>query len=139
MRKPIAALAHLIVAATLTCGVIAVAPRATGENICGAHALCPSDPDLGSGDQLSAEQAIINGYLSTQSGCGAAAPPTPGSIAWDPPGFISNIGGSGVFNDPNAPLVDRFRAAYTDGSWNIEFLGLGSCVGAGPDTTGEVT
>jgi len=35
-------------------------------------------------------------------------------------------------------LVDRFRAAYADGSWNVEFLGLGSCVNAGPDTTGEV-
>lgn len=126
MRTPIAAFAHVVVAATFTCGVVAVAPRAAG------------DPALGSGDQVSAEQAIANGYLSTQSGCGAAAPPTPGSIAWDPPGFISNIGGSGAFNDPNAPLVDRFRAAYADGSWNIEFDGLGSCVSAGPDTTGEV-
>jgi hypothetical protein len=126
MRKPIAAVAGLVVAATLAFGVITVAPYAVG------------DPALGSGDQVSAEQAIINGYLSTQSGCGAAAPPAPGSIAWDPPGFISNIGGSGVFNDPNAPLVDRFRAAYADGLWNVEFQGLGSCVSAGPDTTGEV-
>lgn len=126
MRKPIAALARLVAAATLACGGIAVAPHAV------------SDPALGSGDQVSAEQAIINGYLSTQSGCGAAAPPAPGSIAWDPPGFVSNIGGSGVFNDPNAPLVDRFRAAYADGLWNVEFQGLGSCVSAGSDTTGEV-
>jgi hypothetical protein len=125
MRKLIAAFA-----ATLTCGVIATAPHAA------------ADPALGSGDQISAEQAIINGYVSTQSGCGAAAPPTLGSIAWDPPGFISNIGGSGAFNDPNAdpnaPVVDRFRAAYTDGLWNVEFLGLGSCVGSGPAPTGEV-
>jgi hypothetical protein len=127
MPKPIDALAHLVVAAALTCGVIAVAPRAAG------------DPILGSGDQVTAEQAIANGYLSMQSGCGTVAPPTLGSIAWDPPGFVSNTGGSGVFNDPNAPLVDRFRAAYADGMWNIEFLGLGSCVGAGPDTTGEVS
>lgn len=126
MDKSIAAFAHIVAAATLTCGTIAMAPRAA------------ADPALGSGDQVSAEQAIANGYLSTQSGCGAPAPPAPGSIAWDPPGFISNIGGTGAFNDPNAPLVDRFRAAYADGSWNIEFLGLGSCVSAGPDTTGEV-
>jgi hypothetical protein len=127
MRKPIAALARLVAAAALACGVIAAAPHAVG------------DPALGSGDQVSAEQSIINGYLSTQSGCGAAAPPAAGSIAWDPPGFVSNVGGSGVFNDPNAPLVDRFRAAYADGLWNVEFLGLGSCVSAGPNTTGEVS
>jgi hypothetical protein len=126
MHKPIAAFAHVVAAATLTYGAIAVAPRAAG------------DPALSSGDQVNAEQAIADGYLSTQSGCGAVAPPTPGSIAWDPPGFISNIGGSGAFNDPNAPLVDRFRAAYADSSWNIEFLGVGSCVSTGPDTTGEV-
>jgi hypothetical protein len=126
MRKPIAALAHLAVAATLTCGVVAVAPQAAG------------DPGLGTGDQVSAEQAIANGYLSMQSGCGTVAAPTPGSISWDPPGFTSNIGGSGAFNDPNAPVVDRFRAAYADNSWNIEFQGLGSCVNSGPDTTGEV-
>lgn len=126
MHKSIAAFAHIVAAATLTCGAIAMAPRAA------------ADPALGSGDQVSAEQAIANFYLATQSGCGAAAPPTPGSIAWDPPGFISNIGGAGAFNDPNAPMVDRFRAAYADASWNIEFVGLGSCVSTGPDTTGEV-
>jgi hypothetical protein len=117
---------HLVAAAALTCGVLTLAPPASG------------DPGLGIGDQVSAEQAIVDGYLNTQAGCGATAPLTPGSIAWDPPGFTSNIGGSGSFNDPNAPVVDRFRAAYGDDAWNIQFLGLSSCVNAGPDTTGEV-
>ena len=90
----VAALAGLVATAVLTCGAVATAPRSpvdkvlvnASENMCRVNATCPQDPappgpDLG--DQATAEQRIIDGYLTKQRGCSPDLAPNPQGVTWD--------------------------------------------------------
>jgi hypothetical protein len=117
----------------LTCGAVATAPRSpvndlvlvnANENMCGANAMCPKnpappDPDLG--DQPTAEQRIIDGYIAKQRGCTPDLAPSPQGVSWDPPGFTPNVGGTGTVNDADPRLGGQFRADWVDGRWHIEY------------------
>lgn len=136
MRKRIsggtgAAVGGLVLTALLTWAT--VAPRAGAtvmanapQSVCGASALCPSDPPPPSppelGDQPTAEQRVIQGYAAKQHGCTPDTPPNPQSVTWDPPGFTPSVGGSGNINDANPQLGGPFRADWVNGRWHIDYL-----------------
>jgi hypothetical protein len=81
-----AAAAGLVVTALLTSGASAATPRSAvndvmlvnaRRSICGASAVCPNDPAPDAGDQATAEQRIIDGYIAKQKGCTPDIPPQP--------------------------------------------------------------
>jgi hypothetical protein len=117
----IAAAAGLVVTALLTSGAT-VAAAHVSQTICGASALCPNAPAPDSGDQATAEQRIIDGYVAKQKGCTPDLPPNPQSVTWDPPGFMPNVGGTGNINDADPRLGGHFRADWVNGRWNIEYM-----------------
>jgi hypothetical protein len=128
--RPVAAAAGLVVALGLTCGAAPHSgPNRTllvnaSESMCGANAMCPAhpappDPDLG--DQTTAEQRIIDGYIAKQRGCTPDLSPNPQGISWDAPGFTSNAGGTGTVNDTDPRLGGQFRADWVNGQWHIEY------------------
>jgi hypothetical protein len=90
--------------------------------MCGANALCPDDPAPDGGDQATAEQKNIDGYMKKQINCTPDLPPNPQSATWDPPGFAPYVGGTGVINDANPRLGGKYRADYVNGRWHIEYL-----------------
>ena len=103
----------------------AVVPTIARNSVCGAHALCPNDPappDPGDlGDQPTAEQRVIQGYIAKQKNCTPELTPSPQSVTWDPPGFTPNAGGSGNIKDVNPQLGGHFRADWVNGRWHIEY------------------
>jgi hypothetical protein len=115
--------AGLVVAALLTLGapakqVILVDAR---QNACGTVALCRTDPPPDGGDQATAEQKVIDGYVNKQINCTPDLPPNPQSVTWDPPGFAPYVGGTGVIHDANPQLGGQYRADYVNGRWHIEY------------------
>lgn len=118
--------AGLVVTALLTCGASAAAPLRAPESRCGANTLCPNDPaptgPPDPGDQTTAEQRVIEGYVAKQKGCTPATPPDPESVIWDPPGFTPNVGGSGNVVDASPALGGHFRADWVNGRWHIEYM-----------------
>jgi hypothetical protein len=128
-----AALAGFVATAVLTCGAGATAPRSpvnnlvlanANGNMCAAHAMCPKnpappDPDLG--DQTTAEQRIIDGYIAKQRGCTPDLAPNPLGVNWDSPGFTPNAGGTGTVNDADPRLGGQFRADWVNGRWHIVY------------------
>jgi hypothetical protein len=127
-----AALAGVVAAAVLTCGAAANTPPSpvdnlvlvtASENICG-NAPCPKQPappDPDSGDQTTAEQRIIDGYVSKQNGCTPDLTPNPQGVTWDSPGFTPNLGGTGRVDDADPRLGGQFRADWVNGRWHIEY------------------
>jgi hypothetical protein len=118
-----AASAALVVASLLTSGarvgnVTLVNARQT---LCGTTALCATDPAPDGGDQATAEQKIIDGYVKKQINCTPDLPPNPQSVTWDPPGFAPFVGGTGVVHDANPQLGGQYHADYVDGRWHIEY------------------
>ncbi|WP_156664442.1 integrase [Mycobacterium sp. 852002-51057_SCH5723018] len=91
------------------------------QRVCGTTALCSLDPGPDAGDQATAEQKVIDGYVQKQINCTADLPPNPQSLTWDPPGFAPYVGGSGVVHDANPQLGGQYRADYVDGRWHIEY------------------
>jgi len=125
------AAAGFVLAAVLMCGAFTSAPHSpisdvmlvnASAGMCGANAMCPKDPAPDSGDQATAEQRIIDGYIAKQKGCTPDLPPNPQRITWDPPGFTPNIGGTGIVNDADPRLGGQFRADWVNGRWHIEYL-----------------
>jgi hypothetical protein len=93
------------------------------ENTC-TNALCPKQPappDPDRGDQTTAEQRIIDGYIPKQKGCTPDLTPNPQGVTWDSPGFTPNVGGTGTVNDADPRLGGEFRADWVDGRWHIEY------------------
>jgi hypothetical protein len=88
----------------------------------GTRALCAADPAPDAGDQATAEQKVIDGYVKKQVNCTPNLPPNPQSVTWDPPGFAPYVGGSGVVHDANPQLGGQYRADYVNGRWHIEYL-----------------
>jgi hypothetical protein len=119
-----AAAAGLVVAALLTIGrpVSDVALVDVRQTVCSTNSLCPTDPPPDGGDQASAEQKVIDGYIKKQINCTPDMPPNPQSLTWDPPGFAPNLGGSGVIHDANPQLGGQYRADYVNGRWHIEYM-----------------
>jgi hypothetical protein len=117
------AAAGLVVAALLTSGaqVNDVALVNAHQTVCGTTALCPTDPAPDGGDQATAEQRIIDGYVKKQINCTPDLPPNPQSVTWDPPGFAPYVGGTGVVHDANPQLGGQYRADYVNGRWHIEY------------------
>ncbi len=129
-RVGTSAAAAIVLTAALTCGAVATAPRSpindvmlvnTGEGMCGANAMCPRDPAPDSGDQTTAEQRIIDGYVAKQQGCTPDLTPNPQGVTWDSPGFTPNVGGTGRVNDADPRLGGQFRADWVNGRWHIEY------------------
>jgi hypothetical protein len=118
-----AAAAGLVVAALLTSApqVNDVALVNARQTVCGTTALCPTDPAPDGGDQATAEQKIIDGYVKKQINCTPDLPPNPQSVTWDPPGFAPYVGGTGVVHDANPQLGGQYRADYVNGRWHIEY------------------
>jgi len=118
-----AAAAGLVVVALLTSGAPAneVALADARQTVCGTTALCPADPAPDAGDQATAEQRVIDGYLKKQVNCTPDLPPNPQSVTWDPPGFAPYVGGTGVVRDANPQLGGQYRADYVNGRWHIEY------------------
>jgi hypothetical protein len=118
-----AAAAGLVVAALLTSApqVNEVALVNARQTVCGTTALCPTDPAPDGGDQATAEQKIIDGYVKKQINCTPNLPPNPQSVTWDPPGFAPYVGGTGVIHDANPQLGGQYRADYVNGRWHIEY------------------
>jgi len=124
-RRIGAAAIGMVATAMLTC---AAAPCSTANvafvdagAACGANALCPNDPPPDAGDQPTAEQRVIDGYVTKQVGCTPDLPPNPQSVTWDPPGFTPNVGGSGNVNDADPRLGGHFAADYVNGRWHIDY------------------
>ncbi len=116
------AVAGLVVTTLLTLGAPAKLALADAhQNVCGTTALCAADPAPDAGDQATAEQKIIDGYVQNQTNCSPLLPPNPQSVTWDPPGFAPYVGGTGVVRDANPALGARYRADYVDGRWHIEY------------------
>jgi hypothetical protein len=118
-----------LVTAVLIGGAVAPVPRSpavalitASESICGARYLCPADPAPDGGDQATAEQRIVDGYVTKQSSCTPNLPPSPQSVDWDPPGFAPYVGGSGVINDSDPRLGGHFTADYVNGRWHVAYL-----------------
>ncbi|MBW0018908.1 MAG: integrase [Mycobacterium sp.] len=88
---------------------------------CGPNASCPDAPAADGGDQTTAEQRVIEGYIAKQQGCTPDTPPNPQSVTWDPPGFTPNIGGTGAITDASPALGGHFRADWVNGRWHIEY------------------
>jgi hypothetical protein len=118
-----AAAAGLVVAALVTSApqVNEVALVNARQTVCGTTALCPTDPAPDGGDQATAEQQIIDGYVKKQINCTPNLPPNPQSVTWDPPGFAPYVGGTGVIHDANPQLGGQYRADYVNGRWHIEY------------------
>jgi hypothetical protein len=117
------AVAGLVMAALLTLGAPAkIALVDARRTACGTTNLCPADPAPDAGDQTTAEQKIIDGYVKKQINCTPDLPPNPQSVTWDPPGFAPFVGGTGVVHDANPQLGGQYRADYVDGRWHIEYL-----------------
>jgi hypothetical protein len=118
-----AAAVGLVVAALLTSGAPAneVALVDARQTVCGTTALCPADPPPDGGDQATAEQRVIDGYVKKQVNCTPNLPPNPQSVTWDPPGFAPFVGGTGVIRDANPQLGGQYRADYVNGRWQIEY------------------
>jgi hypothetical protein len=76
-------------------------------------------PDLG--DQTTAEQRIVDGYVAKQRGCTPDLTPNPQGVTWDPPGFTPNVGGTGMVRDADPRLGGQFRADWVNGRWNIVY------------------
>lgn len=81
-----------------------------------------------SGDQASAEMAIMEGYVKRLAECTATrdAVGRVMAIKWDPPGFKENQGGSGIIDDANPALGGRFtatfeRGTFEGGRWTIDY------------------
>ncbi len=124
MRKHAgAAAAGLVVAVLLTSGAPAHAGAMIDarQTLCATSALCPADPVPDAGDQATAEQKIIDGYVAKQMNCTPDLPPNPQSITWDPPGFAPYVGGTGAVHDANPQLGGQYRADYVNGRWHIEY------------------
>jgi hypothetical protein len=127
-----AALAGSVATAALICGAVATTPRSlvnslifvnATENTC-TNAPCPKQPappDPDSGDQTTAEQRIIDGYIAKQKGCTPDLTPNPRGVTWDSAGFTPNVGGTGTVNDADPRLGGEFRADWVDGRWHIEY------------------
>jgi hypothetical protein len=116
------AVAGLVVTTLLTLGAPAkVALADARQNVCGTTALCPADPAPDDGDQATAEQKIVDGYVTKQTNCTPNLPPNPQSVTWDPPGFAPYVGGTGVIHDANPQLGGQYRADYVNGRWHIEY------------------
>jgi hypothetical protein len=97
-----AAAAVLVAAALLT-------PRATvgdvalvnaRQTVCGTTALCATDPAPDGGDQATAEQKVIDGYVKKQINCTPDLPPNPQSLSWDPPASRHTSGEPVSFTTP---------------------------------------
>jgi len=99
-----------------------VALATASQSPCAATALCATDPAPEAGDQATAEQRIIDGYVTKQLGCTPDLPPSPQSVTWDPPGFTPNVGGTGNINDADARLGGHFTADYVNGRWHVAYL-----------------
>jgi hypothetical protein len=116
----------VVVALALICGAT---PRAdgvglatAGERLCGAGcAQLPAAPSPDLGDQTTAEQRIVDGYLTKQRACTPEQKPSPNGVAWDAPGFVPNVGGTGTINDADPGLGGPFRADWVNGRWHIEY------------------
>jgi len=137
MRKRfgIAAPTGVIAAAVLTCGAVATAPRppvsdfndmvlaSASGSMCADRACAqdpvPPGPDVG--DQATAEQRIVDGYLTKQRGCTPDLAPNPQGVTWDSPGFTANVGGTGTVRDADPRLGGQFRADWVDGRWHIVY------------------
>ena len=116
------AAAGLVVTALLTLGApTKVALVDARQNACGTVALCRTDPPPDGGDQATAEQKVIDGYVKKQINCTPDLPPNPQSLSWDPPGFAPYVGGTGVIHDANPQLGGQYRADYVNGRWHIEY------------------
>ena len=116
------AVAGLVLTTLLALGAPAnVALADARQNVCGTTALCSADPASDGGDQATAEQKIIDGYVKKQINCTPNLPPNPQSVTWDPPGFAPNVGGTGVIHDANPQLGGHYRADYVNGRWHIEY------------------
>ncbi len=127
-----AALAGFVAATVLTCGAAANTPPSpvnnlvlvtASENMC-TNAPClkqPAPPDPDTGDQTTAEQRIIDGYVAKQKGCTPDLTPNPLGVIWDSPGFTPNLGGIGRVNDADPRLGGQFRADWVNGRWHIEY------------------
>ena len=112
----------LVVAALLGFAApVTAAPADRRQSICGTGALCPLDPASDGGDRGTAERQIMNGYVDNEKGCKPDASPNPQSVAWDPPGFQPNVGGSGKVTDADPRLGGQFRADWVNGHWHIEY------------------
>ncbi len=77
----------------------------------------PADP----GDQTTAEQRIIDGYVAKQRGCTPDLAPNPQGVNWDSRGFIPNVGGTGTVTDADPRLGGQFRADWVNGRWHIVY------------------
>ena len=116
------AAAGLVATAPLTLGApTKVALVDARQNACSTTTLCPINPAPDAGDQTTAEQKIIDGYVKKQINCTPDLPPNPQSVTWDPPGFAPFVGGTGVVHDANPQLGGQYRADYVDGRWHIEY------------------
>jgi hypothetical protein len=100
-------------------GLVATAVLA-GDSAAGLAAMvnaAPSDP----GDQTTAEQRIMDGYVAKQRGCTPDLAPNPQGVSWDSPGFTPNVGGTGTVTDADPRLGGQFRADWVDGRWHIVY------------------
>ncbi|RFD26010.1 hypothetical protein MUBE_05915 [Mycobacterium uberis] len=79
-------------------------------------------PALYSGDQVTAEQLVSDGYITKQKGCTPYTPPNPRSVTWYLPGCTPNVDGTGVVNYADAQLGGHFRDDRVNGRWHIEYL-----------------
>jgi hypothetical protein len=101
-----AAAAGLPVTARLTSGapVNDVALVDARQSSCGTAAFCPADLAPDAGDQATAEQKIIDGYVKNQINRTPDLPPNP------PVGVALLVGGSRVIRDANSQLDGQYRA-----------------------------
>jgi hypothetical protein len=127
-----AALAGFVAAAVLTCGAAANTPPSPVNNlvlVTASENMCsnapspkqPAPPNPDTGDQTTAEQRIIDGYVAKQKGCTPDLTPNPLGVIWDSPGFTPNLGGTGRVNDADPRLGGQFRADWVNGRWHIEY------------------
>ena len=125
MRKHAARVAGagLVAAVALISGAPAheLALADARQTVCGATTLCPADPAPDGGDQATAEQRVIDGYIKKQVNCTPNLPPNPQSVTWDPPGFAPYVGGTGAIRDANPQLGGVYSADYVNGRWHIEY------------------
>jgi hypothetical protein len=105
LHRTVLPVAGFVATAALTCGLAATVNAA------------PVDP----GDQTTAEQRIVDGYVAKQRGCTPDLAPNPQGVNWDPPGFTPNVGGTGTVRDADPRLGGQFRADWVNGRWNIVY------------------
>ncbi|GAB3011442.1 integrase [Mycobacterium bourgelatii] len=114
----------IVVAATALASTpvtTAVASATASQSISPATHFYPADPAPDAGDQSTAEQRVVEGYVNKQADCTPDLPANPQSVTWDPPGFAPNVGGTGNINDADPRLGGRFVADYVNGHWNIAY------------------